>query len=103
MEDVSKVPLMGENDSDSESSHVQYSAGFHPIHKRNSAAKQLVICILFVLPWALLVWQGIWSWKYSGELKSRYYIRPELIYSRFTMYKSYVRFLNVARSGTRRC
>jgi hypothetical protein len=49
MEDSSKDPLMGENDSDSESNHWRDSKEFHPAHKKNSAAKKLVICVLFVL------------------------------------------------------
>jgi hypothetical protein len=102
MEDASKDPLMGGDDSESESSHWRHSTEFHPAQK-NSAAKKLVICVLFVLPWTLLLWQGVWSWKYSGELKSRYYIRPELTYSKFMVCKFYLQFLIVARSGARSC
>jgi len=83
-EDALKVPLIGEEHVHAENANWQYLADFHPpLYKKNSVVKKALLCAFFVAPWALLVLLGAWNWNQFQQCKTRYYIRPDLTYSKY--------------------
>ena len=85
IEDALKVPLMGEEYVHAEDANCQYLAEFHPpLYKKNSVFKEILLCALVIAPWTLLVSLGAWNWNEFQQCKTRYYIRPELTYSKYS-------------------
>jgi len=83
IEEALKVPLMSKEDGHENNSHWHYSTEFHPsLHKKTSRLKRGLFYIFVIFPWALLALLSVWSWKQFQETRTRYYVRPDLAYSK---------------------
>jgi hypothetical protein len=84
-ENALKVPLMGDLTVDLENEDWRHFAEFHPQPQKTPWIKRILLRAFALLSWTLLVLLGVWNWKLWNEVqqcKARYYIRPELSYSK---------------------
>jgi hypothetical protein len=90
IEDALKVPLMNKENDYEYDPYWQYPTEYHPSsYKKNPVFKLVLLYNFFVFPWASLVFLGIWNWQQSQETKTRYYIRPDLTYSKSPQSSAY--------------
>lgn len=77
-----REPLMSEEERSLEKVDWEYLTGATTVQHNNKAIKQSLLYTLVILPWILLAVLGFWAWNSSLRYKSRWYVRPDLVYSK---------------------
>lgn len=103
IEDTLKVPLMNKENDYEDEENWQCSTEFHPSFYRNvSVFKLVLLYTLVIVPWALLALFGLSSLNWSQKNNSKYYIRPDLTYSKYpSFFELLAGVLTFLRSSSR--
>ena len=77
-----KEPLMDDEDRSSMESDWVYSLKLRTAQQKNRFLRRILLSSFIALPWILLVLLGILSWNALYQYKTKYYVRPDLTYSK---------------------
>lgn len=88
----SREPLMSaENRSLEKEEWVNFTRP-RSVQDKNKRIKGALLYAVIIFPWILLAVLGICTWNLSLRYKSRWYVRPDLVYSKCHSSEMHVRY-----------